>query len=219
MSCHLAAPFPPTFRMTIPMPLTITQIVGEFPFAPVVVGPLLLTVMVYYPPSAGWGGEEGGGGGGSCFRSRAIPRTPFILTILTPNDVSSFRFWFCVVSRCARLALLVSLARDGGLKRRLDAEPQTTLVLQGFVAEHSVASLRAFSISRLAAACTKCWSFLDRHPFVNGAFEQGSDAQRFKQVRYPEALFKGPPVLVGKHRVVSGPRAFCTFPLSPLFPS
>lgn len=56
------------------------------------------------------------------------------------------------------------------------------MALQGYVAEHPNAALRAFSISRLASACTRCWSFLDRRAFVNGGFEEGGDAQRYKQV-------------------------------------
>lgn len=59
---------------------------------------------------------------------------------------------------------------------------KATTTLQGYVAEHPNASLRAFSISRLASACTRCWSFLDRRAFLNGGCEEGGDAQRYKQV-------------------------------------
>ena len=67
------------------------------------------------------------------------------------------------------------------------------MALQGYVAEHPNAALRAFSISRLASACTRCWSFLDRRAFVNGGFEEGGDAQRYKQVctaESPSALLQ-----------------------------
>lgn len=60
--------------------------------------------------------------------------------------------------------------------------PQATSALQGYIDHHPNAALRAFSISRMTSACTRCWSFLDRRPFVNGGFEEGGDAQRYKQV-------------------------------------
>lgn len=59
---------------------------------------------------------------------------------------------------------------------------QATSVLHGYINDHPNAALRAFSISRMASACTRCWSFLDRRPFVNGGFEEGGEAQRYKQV-------------------------------------
>eukprot|EP00903_Cladosiphon_okamuranus_P018229 g16768.t1 len=64
---------------------------------------------------------------------------------------------------------------------KLLASREATMALQGYVAEHPNTALRAFSISRLASACTRCWSFLDRRAFVNGGFEEGGDAQRYKQ--------------------------------------
>ncbi|CAM9845843.1 unnamed protein product, partial [Scytosiphon promiscuus] len=64
---------------------------------------------------------------------------------------------------------------------KLLANREATTTLQGYVAEHPNAALRAFSISRLTSACTRCWSFLDRRAFLNGGCEEGGDAQRYKQ--------------------------------------
>lgn len=61
---------------------------------------------------------------------------------------------------------------------------QATSCLHSHATDHPNAPLRAFAISRLAAACTRCWVFLDRRSFVNGGFEEGADAQRFRQVRF-----------------------------------
>lgn len=81
---------------------------------------------------------------------------------------------------------------------------QATRALQGVVFDHSVASLRAFSITRLTAACTRCWSYLDRRAFVNGAFDQGADAQRFKQVRSRAMLCFGVLCITTRYRFPGG---------------
>lgn len=84
---------------------------------------------------------------------------------------------------------LCSLGINFTLSTTTTKRPQAASALQGYVTEHPKASLRAFSVSRIASACTRCWAFLDRRAFVNGGFEEGGDAQRFRQVRRNLALF------------------------------
>ncbi|CAB1120325.1 unnamed protein product [Ectocarpus sp. CCAP 1310/34] len=79
----------------------------------------------------------------------------------------------------AAVQLVSSLPEETLCKVLANREATTTLL--GYAAEHPNAALRAFSISRLASVCIRCWSFLDRRAFVNGGFEEGGDAQRYKQ--------------------------------------
>ncbi|CAM9266992.1 unnamed protein product, partial [Choristocarpus tenellus] len=79
----------------------------------------------------------------------------------------------------AGLKLVANLPAEALCK--LLGRREASVALQDCVSSQPDTSLRSFAIVSMGEAGERCWSFLDRRPFLNGGFESGVDAQRFTQ--------------------------------------